>query len=192
MQPIEIFPSHVYGKSFLGLDNNYLKQLETSIELMRRGDVNGKAYSNTSFGWQSDVLPQSGPFEKLTQELTKSSLNFCKKLRLLKVKKIEMTSLWANINYQGDVNWPHKHGGDLSGAYYIKTPTNCGNLLLTSYQYNLNSVIERHFKRKYELEIEAVQDRLVLFDSQCTHMVTMNKSMEPRISVSFNLVAREI
>ena len=62
MQPIEINPANIYGEDFLDLSNNYLQQLEASIELMRRGDINGVTFSNNGFGWQSDMLPNVGPF----------------------------------------------------------------------------------------------------------------------------------
>ena len=63
MKPKEIFASHVYTDSSLDLDQNYLTQLKASIELMRRGDINGNTASNWDFGWQSDMLPHSGPLK---------------------------------------------------------------------------------------------------------------------------------
>ena len=71
MQPTEIFPQNIFQKSNLGLDKNYLNKLHSSIELMRRGDVNGTMISNVEFGWQSKALPQTGPFENLTQKIIK-------------------------------------------------------------------------------------------------------------------------
>ena len=71
MQPEFIFPAHVYGQDYLGLNQDYLNQLTSSIELIRRGNINGQELSNYEFGWQSDNLPQSGPFEKITQEIVK-------------------------------------------------------------------------------------------------------------------------
>ena len=67
MKPKEIFMSHIYAESYLNFTEEYLSQLKASIELMRKGNVNGNTVSNSEFGWQSNVLPHSGPFEKLTK-----------------------------------------------------------------------------------------------------------------------------
>ena len=57
MKPIKAYASHIYGESFLDFNDNYISQLKATIELMRRGDVNGRAVSNQQFGWQSDTYP---------------------------------------------------------------------------------------------------------------------------------------
>ena len=77
----EIFPQHVYEKHFLEFNKNYLNQLQASIELIRRGDINGRSISNSQFGWQSDSLPQDGPFNLLTQQITKKAFEICKNLK---------------------------------------------------------------------------------------------------------------
>ena len=59
-----INPQNIFGETFLDFDDNYLKQLIASIELIRRGNINGRAFSNLEFGWQSNFIPDSGPFEK--------------------------------------------------------------------------------------------------------------------------------
>ena len=187
MKPTEIFSSHIYGESFLGLNVNYLNQLKASIELMRRGNIEGRMVSNVEFGWQSDGLPQSGPFEKLTQEITKKAHLFCSNLENFKFTKIEMEILWANLNYKGDINWPHNHSGDISGVYYIDTHNNCGNLILDSYSYNQHNKLSSYHLNKHGKTIVPKNDKIVFFDSNCMHRVTRNMSDKVRVSVSFNL-----
>ena len=51
--------------------------------------------------------------------------------------------------------------------------------------------IQYHLKRKHEVSIEAVKNKLILFDSNLVHMVNPNNSKEPRISISFNLKINE-
>ena len=55
-----INPQNIFGETFLDFDDNYLKQLIASIELIRRGNINGRAFSNLEFGWQSNFIPESG------------------------------------------------------------------------------------------------------------------------------------
>jgi len=185
----QIFPNHIYGEDYLGLDENYLTQLKSSIELVRRGNIDGKSYSNSEFGWQSNDLPQSGPFEKLTQKITKKAFEFCKKIDGFDFNKVSMGSLWANINYKGDINWPHKHDGDIAGVYYLETPQDCGSLVLCYYNYNANAKLTKFLDRnKSELNIIPKKDKIVLFDSSCIHRVTKNNSEKIRMSFSFNLI----
>ena len=112
-------------------------------------------------------------------------------MNMTNLSNVSMLSLWANINYTKDINWPHQHAGDISGVYYIKAPKNCGTLNLLSFQYTMKCPIQYHLKRKHEVSIEAVKDKLILFDSNLVHMVNPNNSKEPRISVSFNLKINE-
>jgi uncharacterized protein (TIGR02466 family) len=187
MQPIEIFPQNIFQKSNLGLDKNYLNKLHSSIELMRRGDVNGTMISNVEFGWQSKALPQTGPFENLTQKIIKEAYSFCKNLKNFNFSKIEFISLWANINYPNDINWPHTHDGDIAGVYYVDVHENCGDLILDSYSYNLHNKLAFYLASLHKKIITPHNDLLVLFDSNCWHSVTKNKSNKTRISMSFNL-----
>jgi len=179
MQPKEVSVSHVYAESYLDLNENYLAQLKASIELMRRGNINGEAESNT--------LPHSGPFEELTKKITEKAFIFCKNLKDFNFSKVEITALWANINYKGDINWPHKHQGDLAGVVYLDTHDNCGNLMLDSFNYNQHCKISSYLFSKEKVSITPKNNKIVLFDSSCMHYVTRNLSDKIRISMSFNI-----
>ena len=178
----KIFPRNIYGTTFLGFEKEYLRILESSIELLRRGDKNGIRASNESFGWQSHFLPHTGPFEKLT---TKIISIFNDSLKEFNLNKATIHGMWANINYKGDINWPHKHAGSLSGVYYISTYSNSGNLVLDNYDTQVDTIFEKI--KGPPLGIKPHNDLLVLFDSSCIHHVEKNLSENPRISISFNI-----
>ena len=184
---IEIFPQHLYEKTFLGFNKDYLSQLQASIELIRRGDINGRRISNSEFGWQSDHLPQDGPFEPLTQQITKKAFECCKDLKDFNFSKVEMEIMWANINYEGDINWPHIHTSDIAGVYYVDVNENSGDLSLHSFSYNNQHKLSTYLFRKSAVNIKPENDLLVLFDSDCYHSVLRNRAKKPRISISFNI-----
>ena len=187
MNPTEIFSQHVYKKHFLEFNTNYLNQLQASIELIRRGDINGRSISNSEFGWQSDSLPQDGPFQFLTEQITKQAFEFCKNLKNFNFSKVEMEIMWANINYEGDINWPHNHSGDIAGVFYVDVHENCGDLWLHSFAYNQQHKLSTYLNEKNLLSITPKNNLLVLFDSDCYHSVSKNNSKKPRISISFNI-----
>tara|TARA_R100001086_G_scaffold124401_1_gene64198 strand:- start:67 stop:642 length:576 start_codon:yes stop_codon:yes gene_type:complete len=182
-----IFHSHIYGESFLGLNNNHLQKIIETINLMKKGDIKGESNSNFNFGWQSKPLPHDGLFEILTQKICQSAYDLCKSLDDFNFTRINMLALWANINYHGDVNWHHKHSGDLSGVYYLNTYKDCGDLLLDSFQFSANSKIHTYLRRISRRIIEPKNDKCIIFDAECVHAVLKNRSDKPRISVSFNL-----
>jgi len=188
MQPFkQIFSQNLMFECFLDFNKNYLNQLQASIELIRRGDIEGEGKSNLEFGWQSDELPQNGPFEILTQQITKKAFECCKNLKDFKFSKVKIEHMWANINYEGDINWPHVHGSDIAGVFYVDVHDNCGNLSLNSYAYNNHHKLSRHLQELNLIDIEPKNNLLVLFDSNCYHFVKKNKSKKPRISMSFNI-----
>ena len=182
------FLPHIYGEKMLDFSNEYNKQLISTIELIRRGDKNGRAVSNRNFGWQSNNLPVIGIFKKLKEEIIKSSYDFCKSLKDFEFKKIIVDDIWANINYKNDINWPHCHTGDLSGVYYVNAAGNCGDLILQQYNFpSTNWKLNKYLSTEHTVKkITAKTNKLVLFNSECYHFVEKNLSDELRISISFN------
>ena len=148
MKPKEIFMSHIYAESYLNFTEEYLSQLKASIELMRRGNIDGNAVSNRD-GDENKVI--------------------------------------CDINYKGDINWPHKHQGNLAGVFYLDTHENCGDLILDSFNFNQHCKISSYLSSKEKVIVVPKNNKIVLFDSNCMHYVTKNLSDKIRISMSFNI-----
>jgi len=191
MKPKFNFPPNVYGETRLGLQKNYRNNLLATIELMRRGNTDGQAFSNYSFGWQSQFLPLVGIYDPLVEAIIQKAFIFLKnigeEISTFNFKTITMENLWANINYTNDVNWPHSHAGDISGVYYLQTPKNCGNIGLLNFT-GATSELDIALQDKIAIKpLKAVTDKLILFNSSCHHRVFKNLNKQPRISVSFNM-----
>ena len=187
---LDLLP-HVYGEKVLNISDDYHKVLISTIELLRRGDKNGRAMSNYQFGWQIPI-PSEGPFLSLRRLIEKNAFSFCKQLQKFSFSEVNINHWWVNINYKNDINWEHTHEGDLSGVYYINATEECGDLMLRSAAIHptytsLNSFLLKTYSRK---TIKAQNKKLVLFDSTLAHRVLKNLSEELRISVSFNIYLR--
>lgn len=91
--------------------------------------------------------------------------------------------MWGNINYQHHFNGAHTHGGTLSGVFYIKTPTDCGRLIL------VNPAVRGDGKpfRGGNFSINPEPLACIMFPSWLEHYVEPNLSSEPRVSISFNI-----
>ena len=188
---INKIPMNVYAETHMDLNDKYLSQLLATIELIRRGNVNGEEFSNHSFGWQSSDLPQNGTFIPFIQKLNDKCIEFCKSIKGFKFTDLTVTKFWANINYENDINWPHKHQGDLSGVFYLQATENSGDLILENPNYDMNNKISSHLHNKFTIAIRPMKNKLILFDANCLHLVTKNNCKQPRISISFNIVIND-
>ena len=110
-------------------------------------------------------------------------------------KEPVLGNMWANINYQGGYNRPHVHPNALfSGAYYIKTPPNCGQLICTDPRPGIQTVMPsrvkgtppKHLWRECHLEVK--EGRIIIFPAWLWHSVPPSESNDIRISVSFNFI----
>jgi len=97
---------------------------------------------------------------------------------------LELYNVWFNINGTDSVNLTHTHPHSLySGVLWIKTPEDCGNLVLIDpSHHNVAGTVPT------EYEFQPVEGNIVLFPSHVPHYVKPNNSDEDRISVSFNIV----
>ena len=104
----------------------------------------------------------------------------------------KITNMWAIINKGGAANSRHHHGNsDISAAYYVKAPKNCGDIVfydprpapVFSHPYsnqpnNLNAMVN---------SVKPVEGCLVLFPGYLDHSVNENLSNEERVVISFNI-----
>jgi putative 2-oxoglutarate-Fe(II)-dependent oxygenase superfamily protein len=105
---------------------------------------------------------------------------------------------WFNsMEEEGSETLVHNHAGGavLSGVYYVRAPKGSGSIRFTRershyFEPSLNHwVNEGRFYEDRLLEPE--EGMMVLFPAFVDHAVTPNVSGKPRLSLAFNLSARE-
>ena len=86
---------------------------------------------------------------------------------------------WFNISKPGEsTGWhDHKNNAILSGVYYLKVPSNSGDIC---FRQKIN-------KSWDEFSIRSETGKMVIFDSNIQHSVSRNKSDDKRISLAFNM-----
>ena len=186
MKAKEIMPLNMYAEADMDFNEKYLSQLLGMVELLRRGNKDGVSHSNTTFGWQSEGLPQNGVFMPFIQKVTEKLEDFCKSIPKFKFNSVQIVHFCANINYQNDINWPHRHAGDLSGVFYLQVNDKSGALTLHNPFYDVNNKVSLHVNSVSTIHLEPKINKLVVFDANCSHYVNKNLSSEPRVSISFN------
>jgi len=101
--------------------------------------------------------------------------------QILAVNEPLKAGFWFNRMQPGHVTQVHTHDDDdecLSGVYYIDTPANCGDLLITT-------PIE-------EIRLSPQAGRFVFFPPNIPHQVTENKSGFERLSVGMNFGLKHV
>jgi len=161
----------------------------------------GESKSNRG-GYQSSSLPKDDPLiYSLIQELEYHSTSFANEF--INNKKHKVDNLWININGYKDSNATHTHPNSiLSGAYYVNTPKDCGDLqfehpAIDILTYYMDAIRIRSGKKlAYDnpsmynaasIMVPAIENSLYIFPSWLKHSVRSNQNIkEERISISFN------
>jgi uncharacterized protein (TIGR02466 family) len=150
----------------------------------------GKVISNVG-GWQSNDFNLNKPPKELKQ-LSKCIFDFSLEIcDFLNIKPVSTGQAWLNINEHGNFNWRHTHPNSvLSGVYYVKTPTDCGNIEFENPSMDMMvnmKVNEHNLFTSSCIKVPSERGTMYIFPSWLPHKVHPNLSKEERISISFNL-----
>lgn len=185
--------SNFYSKTILNIDLNLLKIYLNKVIL----EDKGREVSNYG-GYQSHDLENNEYTYPLLSKVNHCVEQVARSIGL-KENKLKLKNFWLNINSKKDFNTPHTHASSvISGVFYVKTPENCGDLILK----NKNDDILRCYLRHSNLiggidysfteftselwNVVPEENTLVLFPSWIEHYVEPSKSDEKRISIAFN------
>ncbi len=100
---------------------------------------------------------------------------------------------WVNINNPGDYNEMHHHsphvGTFMSGVFYVKCPPDCGNIKFYDPRPHIDSSPDMMYYEEgtRSRELSPEPNILIMFPSWLEHSVGVNKTLEDRISISFNI-----
>lgn len=105
-----------------------------------------------------------------------------------------LTRGWVNRQSPGQSLSLHDHGGTLLAcSYYIKSPKNCGDLLMVDPRGGVNwewlregNVSGIKYKR-----VVPEEGKLILFPAYVMHMVEINRSEQTRISLATNIYSQK-
>ena len=179
----------------LNIDNKPIIKYGESLRKKEKGRIR-----SNSGGWQSNNLPLDHKLlTPLIREIEEYAFVYCQSVGFKKNIEYKIGNIWMNINGYKDSNLPHIHPNSvISGAYYLKTPKDCGNIgFINPSQHLMDHTWLDTFKDSFT-EINSAlwfnkpeENVLFLFPSWLLHLVqpNMNKK-ENRISISFNIEAK--
>lgn len=99
-------------------------------------------------------------------------------------RELNFLSFWAMVSREGLKGAPHRHQGNISGAYYVDAGA-------SGKGGNGGEFIQHDKEGKMLRKLVPRSRSLVLFPSSLIHSVNEYKSEEPRIVLSFNMVFRD-
>lgn len=187
-----IFQTFLATEKLTTIDNGKLKKYALKLQ------SNHKAMNRSNYGgWQSAPLsqiPKEFPeIEKLKKIIAIKLNNLRKQMGIKKDSKLEVSTLWININSRGSFNRPHTHPYSIfSGTYYVDVNEKSGRITFMNPANTINHHIdEKHLEFSTpdiasSLMIRPVSSELIIFPSWLMHYVEPNLSGKNRISISFN------
>ena len=183
--------------------NLNLTNLEHFCKKHQQKNKEGEDKSNNG-GYQSNfILPHKGSLDPLIKQIETNANIFAQ--QFLNKKTIQkITSIWINSNLYKDTNRIHSHPGSaISGVYYVKTPSECGQIIfehpaaraLEFYMESIDALPGRRNEpeeynsfNSFRTGVKPTENTLYLFPSWLMHYVESNQSKtEERISISFNI-----
>ena len=176
--------------------NNYEEiniQMFEYISSLQKKDPLGVLKSNFK-GWHSQNFDMKNEQPRKFIESIKNNINLAINDMGwdLTSQSAKVSGIWAIINEKDAWNQKHHHSNsDLSAAYYVSAPKNCGDIVFYDPR---PAPVHNHPIAKSPNKLNATVNSitpepgmLVLFPSYLEHSVNPNKSEEKRIVISFNL-----
>ena len=171
------------------LDSETKEKLINNKEVVQRPNPNSP----------SDTLVLLNDFSQLKKDITEQVNSFVQGcLGYSNAVDFKMTNSWVSKQPPGEQVYMHNHANSLiSAVYYLKTPTNCGRLIVHKRKHYDNVFsetveipIENHTPvtaTGWPFEVE--EDMLIMFPSNLEHSVEPNSSNQDRYSLATNFFA---
>jgi len=188
---VQLFPTCVWIHRLANAAELNRSVLATLEEIRQVEPSRGKAEG----AWQSaGDLHRRPPFAPLAQAMVTAAgrvVNFLQ----WQCEGIEITNLWANMNFTRHAHHQHAHPNNhISGVYYAKAPERCGDILF--YDPRPQAHLMEPAVKTYT-PITSAQHRfqpeegmMLLFPSWLEHSVEPNLSGDARVSMAFNVTLR--
>lgn len=180
---LEIFPYPLLIREYdqsLTKEINYLN----SLDYENNGD-------NNSYKSNDTYILKNKNLNKINSFILDSITNY---KNLLKIEQeIYITQSWVNKNPINSKHHEHIHPNSIiSGVFYFNLSKNHPPIQFSKTQFDMLKLSYTEWN-KYNCEIffpEIATGSLILFPSNLRHSVSLNKTEEVRVSLSFNTFSK--
>lgn len=182
------FPKLIYFRDQL-LEPAQHQQLLTAVQQIRHEfPTSTRKNLYTTYGNIANLLERPG-FGVLQQALRAEVALYLAKLETRAQYRVEFSDAWVSISAPGNYERMHTHDGAyVSGVYYLQCPPACGAICFEELSDNLWASQRQQQENWNAVTFDAVEGRLLLFNSKLPHAVGQNCSDDERIALSFNVI----
>jgi uncharacterized protein (TIGR02466 family) len=114
--------------------------------------------------------------------------DFSRSLFAMNITEIKFTNMWANILKKGEYHLLHSHNEHtMSGAYYLQTPVNSGQIYFKDPRPQTNSWTQKFIDKGNMRFYTPKPGDLFMWPSFLEHGTTPHGADEERIMLSFDL-----
>jgi uncharacterized protein (TIGR02466 family) len=153
-------------------------------------------YLHSPRDWRCDTfstqsyydLEKDSKFLEILADIKNLVSDFVKEYGSKKVNPV-LTSAWINLAPPGEYQEYHFHSNNhISAVYYIKTPLDCGKMIFRSHGADKDILDMPHGRPPSVVtwEVDPLENKVVIFKSNLSHMVEKNKSGKDRVSIAMN------
>ena len=140
---------------------------------------------------QEIIMPKEIVEDELYNFLSKATKVYVENLTGKKIKKFEFIKVWVVRQFQNEYNPVHWHDGHISGAGYLKLPSNFGDSKHPEKKNNTNGKINfihgnRQFLSNSIIDLKPELGKMYIFPNYLMHSVNPFYGEEERRSISFN------
>lgn len=195
------FVTHIYKAPLSARPSSLIKVLEPDIDSLLASDKKGYEWSKknypggyTSYGSQDQLQLVMPGFKELEKKLTSHLKAFIEKLQydINPAQDLKMTHCWLNVMSKNTLHASHIHPQSvISGTFYVQVPPKASAIKFEDPRLGLfmNSPLPHEkadFINQRFISFKPKNFEVILFESWLRHEVPENKSLDPRISISFN------
>ena len=187
---VRLFPTYVWQTQLAPERHRLIEALILEVFEEKRRNLPPLAPAEA---WQSEqALHKLEAFQPLVTCINAAAGNVLRFLRI-GTDAVEITGCWANIYAVGACHRIHSHPNNfLSGVYYVSTRPGADTINFHDPRIQTGilrpPVTELTTANTDQVVIRVFDGTLLLFPSYLQHSVDVNRSNDPRVSVSFNLM----
>ena len=170
--------------------------IDTTPMLNILGDLHKEGKLKSQEGWKSGILTSHSAFNpnlqypELIKRIASHVYDYATQMGY-KVNQVACKESWFNYGLKHSYQEYHIHAHcHITGVYYIETPKDSGDIVFRTNKnmYPIELEVDNNIYTARTRSITPQKGNLILFPADVEHMVEMNKTDNPRISLSFNFI----
>jgi len=191
---IQMFGEFLYRENKTQLRFNNPIYLQRALEIQKT-TRNGDTWLSNTYNTLGSYDTSNDSYYKQIVDITIDTVKTVAENYGVYTDDVQCTDSWLNVSDKNSFQEYHLHSNNhFSAVYYINVPENSGNIVFRSAEtqtdmFPLPATKETLANGKSFI-VEPRAGDLLIFRSNVLHMVTINESDDPRVTMAMNFIVR--